>query len=58
MLAPDSPKNLWKVACSKIEENMLDYEGNLVKKKYNQRMISEIGSSERMEREGVEINLW
>ena len=54
LLTPDRPWNPHKIACSEIEENMLDVEGGLVEKKDKVRtMIQETGPSERIEREEV-----
>ena len=54
LLTPEGPWNLHKIACSEMEDSMLHFEGDLVKKKDRFRqMMLDAGPSERMEREAV-----
>ena len=57
-MIPDGPWNSHKIDCSEMEDSMLDFEGNLAEKRQSVRiMMPDIGSSERMKREAVLINL-
>ena len=58
LLTPTNPLNPRKIAYSKTEDRMLDFEGNFSEKKDRGRiMVLDIGSSAKIEREAVASEL-